>query len=116
MLRGRHVHVPIVPGQSNRLRLMSFPEGYRHLAYLQTGIGYSVGPDMPGVTGPEVESLYVKGAQWLKGASIEVIDGKTQRLAAWPLSLRPVSWARTARYGLSWCSPRSRTKIMKRRQ
>jgi hypothetical protein len=36
---------------------------------------------MPGVTGPEVESLYVKGAQWLKEASIEVIDGKTQRLA-----------------------------------
>jgi hypothetical protein len=66
----------------NRLRLMSFPEGYRHLAYLQIGIGYSVRPDMPGVTGPEVESLYVKGAQWLKGTSIEVIDGKTQRLAA----------------------------------
>ena len=66
----------------DRMRLMSFPEGYRHLAYLQIGIGYSVRPDMPGVTGPEVESLYVKGAQWLKGASIEVIDGKTQRLAA----------------------------------
>ncbi len=63
MLRGRHVHVPIVPGQSNRLRSMSFPEGYRHLAYLQIGIGYSVRPDMPGVTGPGVESLYVKGAQ-----------------------------------------------------
>ena len=66
----------------DRLRLMSFPEGYRHLAYLQAGIGYSVRPDMPCQSGPEVESLYVKGAQWLKGASVEVIDGRPPRLAA----------------------------------
>ena len=66
----------------DRMRLMSFPEGYRHLAYLQIAIGYSVRSDMPGVTGPEVEKLYAKGAQWLKGASIEAIDGTTQRLAA----------------------------------
>ena len=64
------------------MRLMSFPEGYRHLAYLQIGIGYSVRPDMPGLTGPEVDALYVKGARWLKGASIEAIDGDTRRLAA----------------------------------
>jgi hypothetical protein len=37
---------------------------------------------MPGLTGPEVDALYVKGTRWLKGASIEVIDGKTPRLAA----------------------------------
>ena len=30
----------------------SFPEGYRHLAYLQTGIGYKVKTDMPGLTAP----------------------------------------------------------------
>jgi hypothetical protein len=64
------------------MRLMSFPEGYRHLAYLQVGIGYSVRPDMPGLTGPEVDALYIEGARWLKGASIEVIDDKTSRLAA----------------------------------
>jgi hypothetical protein len=63
-------------------RLMCFPEGYRHLAYLQVGIGYSVSPDMPGLTGPEVDALYLKGAHWLKGASIDVIDGETPRLAA----------------------------------
>ena len=28
--------------------LNRFPEGYRHLAYLQTRIGYTVKPDMPG--------------------------------------------------------------------
>jgi SnoaL-like domain len=44
-----------------------FPAGYRHLAYLQTGIGYKVKPDMPGLTGPEVEALYQRGARWLAG-------------------------------------------------
>lgn len=76
---------PVDPTATLKLdwpRLMSFPEGYRHLAYLQLGIGYSVRPDIPGLTGPEVESLYVKGARWLKGASIDVIDAMTPRLAA----------------------------------
>jgi hypothetical protein len=47
--------------------LERFPEGYRHLAYLQTRIGYEVKPDMPGLTGPEVEALYQRGARWLGG-------------------------------------------------
>jgi len=44
-----------------------FPEGYRHLAYLQTRIGYDVKADMPGLTGPEVDELYARGARWLRG-------------------------------------------------
>jgi hypothetical protein len=47
-----------------------FPEGYRHLAYLQTRIGYKVKTDMPGLVGPEVEALYARGRQWLAGASL----------------------------------------------
>ena len=47
--------------------LKSFPEGYRHLAYLQTKIGYKVKPDMPGIEGPELDALYARGARWLKG-------------------------------------------------
>ena len=47
--------------------LARFPIGYRHLAYLQTRIGYKVKEDMPGLDGPEVEALYALGAQWLKG-------------------------------------------------
>lgn len=46
-------------------QLAQFPEGYRHLAYLQTEIGYDVKRDMPGLTGPELESLYDRGARWL---------------------------------------------------
>jgi hypothetical protein len=47
--------------------LARFPIGYRHLAYLQTKIGYKVKEDMPGLDGPEVAALYALGADWLKG-------------------------------------------------
>jgi hypothetical protein len=47
--------------------LEQFPEGYRHLAYLQTRIGYKVKPDMPSLDGPEVAALYRRGEEWLKG-------------------------------------------------
>src|SRR5580658_1946152 len=42
-----------------------FPDGYRHLAYLQAGLGFQVKDDMPGLTGPEAEALYERGAAWL---------------------------------------------------
>jgi hypothetical protein len=47
--------------------LERFPEGYRHLAYLQTEIGYTVKPDMPGLKGAEVQALYARGNGWLAG-------------------------------------------------
>lgn len=50
--------------------LNSFPEGYRHLAYLQTKIGYKVKPDMPGLEGPELDALYARGTRWLKGETV----------------------------------------------
>ena len=46
---------------------MQFPEGYRHLGYVQTKIGYTVKRDMPTLKGPEVERLYAAGAAWLAG-------------------------------------------------
>jgi SnoaL-like domain len=49
--------------------LASFPEGYRHLAYLQSRIGYDVKRDMPGLIGPDVEALYDRGRRWLAGDS-----------------------------------------------
>lgn len=59
---------PVDPSATLRLDkqlLESFPEGYRHLAYLQANIGYKVKPDMPGLKGHEVEALYAKGREWL---------------------------------------------------
>jgi hypothetical protein len=50
--------------------LQRFPEGYRHLAYLQTAIGYKVKPNMPGLKGPEVEAVYARGRRWLSGESL----------------------------------------------
>jgi hypothetical protein len=61
---------PAVHLALDRQLLQRFPEGYRHLAYLQTRIGYDVKPDMPGVTGPELDALYRRGARWLAGGEI----------------------------------------------
>jgi SnoaL-like protein len=63
---------PVDPAQRvelDRDLLTRFPEGYRHLAYLQTQSGFTVKPDMPGLKGPEVEALYARGARWLEGKS-----------------------------------------------
>ena len=54
----------------DRELLQRFPEGYRHLAYLQTRIGYDVKPDMPGAAGPELDNLYRRGAAWLAGDGV----------------------------------------------
>jgi hypothetical protein len=51
----------------DRAVLARYPDGYRHLAYLQEQIGFTVKRDMPGLTGPEVEALYGRGRDWLAG-------------------------------------------------
>jgi SnoaL-like domain len=65
---------PVGPAADLRLDaavLAAFPEGYRHLAYLQTKIGYTVKRDMPWLKGPEVERLYASGAAWLAGKPLD---------------------------------------------
>ena len=65
---------PLDPSAAPKLdaaKLATFPEGYRHLAYIQTGIGYTVKLDMPMLKGPVVEELYCRGARWLAGAELE---------------------------------------------
>lgn len=64
---------PVDPAAALKLDptlLMQFPEGYRHLAYMQARIGYDVKKDMPGLDGPEVEALYARGRTWLEGKAI----------------------------------------------
>jgi hypothetical protein len=60
---------PAAKLEFDRELLARFPVGYRHLAYLQTRIGYTVKDDMPSLTGPEVEALYHRGAAWLAGSA-----------------------------------------------
>ena len=64
---------PVDPAASLTLDpdlLSRYPEGYRYLAYLQVQAGYPVKSDMPGLTGPEVERLYQRGAAWLAGQPV----------------------------------------------
>ena len=64
---------PVDPNASVNLDpalLGRFPEGYRHLAYLQTRNGQSVKRDMPGLAGPELDALYRRGEAWLAGQKL----------------------------------------------
>ena len=62
---------PVDPAASLTLdpeRLGRFPEGYRHLAYLQSKIGFNVKGNLPGLRGAVVERLYAEGRGWLAGS------------------------------------------------
>ena len=64
---------PVDPAATLKLDpeiLKLYPEGYRHLAYLQHKIGYKVKRDMPGLDGPELEALYALGKSWLEGGPL----------------------------------------------
>ena len=65
---------PVDPAATLKLDaalLDQFPEGYRHLAYAQTKIGFTVKRDMPTLKGAIVERLYVSGAAWLAGEPLD---------------------------------------------
>ena len=49
--------------------LSKFPEGYRHLAYLQSKNGFTVKGNLPGLRGQVVETLYAEGRDWLAGST-----------------------------------------------
>lgn len=66
---------PIDPAATlniDQARLAEFPKGYRHLAYIQTQIGYQVKRDMPQLTGAEVDALYARGKAWLAGGPLNL--------------------------------------------
>ena len=63
---------PVEPGAKlvlDRGLLAKFPEGYRHLAYLQSKAGFDVKLGLPGLRGVEVARLYAEGAAWLRGSA-----------------------------------------------
>ena len=53
----------------DRERLAQFPEGYRHLGYLQSKNGFTVKIGLPGLRGDAVETLYREGREWLEGSA-----------------------------------------------
>lgn len=63
---------PVDPSKTVQLDpdiLAQFPEGYQHLAYLQSGLGFKVKTNMPGLRGPDADALYAQGKKWLAKAS-----------------------------------------------
>jgi SnoaL-like domain len=73
---------PLEPGARpflNKALLAQFPEGYRHLACLQSRIGYEVKRDMPGLEGPALDALCAQGAAWLKGRPLATSRRGTRR-------------------------------------
>ena len=61
---------PAAKLELDQAALAALPAGYRHLAYIQIGIGYKVKMDMPQLTGPEVDALYARGVAWLAGGGL----------------------------------------------
>ena len=60
---------PVEPAETIRLDrelLARFPDGYRHLAYVQSKNGFTVRTGLPGLRGPAVERLYADGRTWLR--------------------------------------------------
>jgi len=54
--------------------LARFPEGYRHLAYLQTQLGFQVSRTLPGTRGPEIKALGTRMRRWLAGEEAACLD------------------------------------------
>ena len=63
---------PVEPSRRVMLDVVlldTFPEGYRHLGYLQSKNGFTVKGGLPGLRGPAVETLYGEGRDWLAGSA-----------------------------------------------
>jgi hypothetical protein len=65
--------VPVNPDETVTLDeeiMARRPDGYRRLAYLQEGLGYTIKPDMPTESGPELEALLAQAETWLAGGEL----------------------------------------------
>ncbi len=65
--------IPTEPGRRIELDpvlLNEFPEGYRHMAYMQRQAGIAVKADLPGARGPEIEERMAQLRAWLAGEDL----------------------------------------------
>ena len=68
--------IPTEPGRRVELdtdMLNEFPEGYRHMAYMQRQAGMQVKRDLPGTRGAAVETLMAQTHAWLAGETVPQI-------------------------------------------
>ena len=76
--------IPVIPLSKLALDealLSSFPLGYRHLAYLQTQMGFEVNRTLPGTRGPEIAALNDRMEHWLAGGARHDLFANVARLA-----------------------------------
>jgi hypothetical protein len=74
--------IPLTPGPAIPLdaeRLARYPEGYRHLGYVQELAGMQVNPNLPGRNGPELDRLYERGRTWLTDGNVDILHGGEDR-------------------------------------
>lgn len=57
--------------------LQAYPEGYRHLAYLQTKMGFAVSKSLPGTRGPEISALGRRMNRWLEGGDADCLNSES---------------------------------------
>jgi hypothetical protein len=72
--------VPVNPDETVTLDpeiMARRPEGYQRLAYLQEGLGYTIKPDMPTESGPELEALLAQAKTWLEGGELTWVQERT---------------------------------------
>jgi hypothetical protein len=68
---------PAIPLDAERLA--RYPEGYRHLGYVQELAGMQVNPNLPGRNGPELDRLYERGRTWLTDGNVDILHGGEDR-------------------------------------
>ena len=71
---------PVDPGATLSLDadlLASFPEGYRHLAYLQTQLGMTITRNLPGLRDPAMEAFRALMHRWLAGGDPSCLDAES---------------------------------------
>jgi hypothetical protein len=69
---------PVEPGAPvvlDKTLLAQFPEGYRHLAYLQSKIGYKIKDEMPGLDGVPLARFMRRVPTGSKDASYSALSG-----------------------------------------
>ena len=74
---------PVNPAQTVALDanlLNQFPEGYRHLAYLQVEQGMDVYRDMPGTRGEEIAKLNARMGEWLAGEPVACLRAEAAQV------------------------------------
>ena len=92
---------PAAKLELDQAALATFPEGYRHLAYIQTRIGYNVKMDMPKSLTPTAPSA----SSCPSPPGVVLILWRACWPTNWPWCSKVAWWWKTARAPAPWLAP-----------